>query len=34
MADEEFIQNLTQQVHDLWINPEEERRACRMTSRA
>jgi hypothetical protein len=26
MADEEFIQNLMQQVHELWINPEIERR--------
>ena len=26
MVDEEFIQNLMQQVHDLWINPEIERR--------
>jgi uncharacterized protein (UPF0332 family) len=26
MADEELIQNLMQQVHDLWINPEVERR--------
>ena len=26
MVDEEFIQNLMQQVHELWINPEIERR--------
>ena len=24
--DEEFIQNLMQQVHELWISPEVERR--------
>jgi hypothetical protein len=26
MVDEEFSQNLMQQVHELWINPEVERR--------
>jgi hypothetical protein len=26
VVDEEFIHNLTQQVHELWINPEVERR--------
>ena len=37
MVDEEFSQNLMQQVHELWINPEvervEKREGCRTTSR-